>query len=119
VPDDRWQRVKELMGAALERPAEARGSFLYDACAGDEGLRREVESLLAAQGQAGAFLSEAAGVSSSAHLETGTRLGPYEVVSFLGAGGMGEVYEARDTPLDGKGGHQGATGHFLVRSSAA
>ena len=33
-------------------------------------------------------------------LATGTRLGPYEVVAPLGAGGMGEVYRARDTRLD-------------------
>ncbi len=35
-------------------------------------------------------------------LETGTRLGHYEVVSSLGAGGMGEVYRARDTKLGRK-----------------
>jgi hypothetical protein len=46
VADDHWQRVKQLLGAALERPAEARGSFPREACGGDEGLRREVESLL-------------------------------------------------------------------------
>src|ERR1051326_7441067 len=34
------------------------------------------------------------------HLESGTRLGPYEIVSAIGAGGMGEVYQARDTRLD-------------------
>jgi TolB-like protein/Tfp pilus assembly protein PilF/predicted Ser/Thr protein kinase len=100
VTDDRWQRVKELMGAALERPAEARESFLREVCGNDEGLRREIESLLAARGQAGAFLSEPASLSSSRHLSNGTRLGPYEVVGFLGAGGMGEVYKARDTRLD-------------------
>jgi Tol biopolymer transport system component len=33
-------------------------------------------------------------------LPTGTRLGPYEVLTFIGAGGMGEVYRARDTRLD-------------------
>jgi len=33
-------------------------------------------------------------------LSTGTQLGPYEIVSAVGAGGMGEVYRARDTRLD-------------------
>jgi eukaryotic-like serine/threonine-protein kinase len=37
---------------------------------------------------------------SSMPLQTGTRLGPYEVLSPIGAGGMGEVYRARDTRLD-------------------
>ncbi|PYQ41054.1 MAG: hypothetical protein DMF77_17005 [Acidobacteria bacterium] len=117
MPDERWQRVKELIGAALERPPEARAAFLKTACAGDEGLRHEVESLLAARDEAGGFLSEPARLAeddqasraspdrsseatTSARLALGTRLGPYEVLSFLSAGGMGEVYKARDTRLD-------------------
>ncbi len=35
-------------------------------------------------------------------LEAGTKLGPYEILSPLGAGGMGEVYLANDSKLDRK-----------------
>ena len=45
MPSDRWQRVKELLGAALERPAEAREAFLREACGSDEGLRREMSEV--------------------------------------------------------------------------
>jgi len=41
-------------------------------------------------------------------LGTGVRLGPYEIVSRAGSGGMGEVYRARDTRLDSHRRHQGA-----------
>jgi predicted esterase len=117
MPDERWQRVKEIFSAASERPPEAREAFLREACGTDGALRRDVDSLLAAGQAAGGFLSVPAlvddetappsgsaptvdGASIRACLAVGTRLGPYEVVSFLGAGGMGEVYRARDTRLD-------------------
>jgi serine/threonine-protein kinase len=45
---ERWQRVDELLEAAIEREASERSDFLNQACGGDEDLRREVESLLAA-----------------------------------------------------------------------
>ena len=74
------------------------------ACAGDEALRREVESLLAQQASAGGFLEDQAVAAAAqmvsetgASLLTGRRLGAYEVHARIGAGGMGEVYRARDT----------------------
>ena len=51
----RWPRVKALFDGALNLPSERRGAFLADACGGDDGLRNEVESLLAAHADAGSF----------------------------------------------------------------
>ena len=48
-------------------------------------------------------------------LSAGHRLGPYEIVSFLGAGGMGEVYKARDTRLDRLVAVKIATAHLTDR----
>jgi eukaryotic-like serine/threonine-protein kinase len=104
---EHWQAIERLYYAALECDANRRASFLVEACAGDEVLRREVEALLAAHEQAGHFLgepaldltSQASGQKARQPL-AGRRLGPYEIVSMLGRGGMGEVYRARDTRLD-------------------
>ena len=102
----RWRQVEALYHAARERAPEARAAFLADACAQDEDLRREVESLLVqpvsvdgvldgpALAVAPPLVSDPDGTSL-----VGRRLGIYQVLAPLGAGGMGEVYRARDTRL--------------------
>ena len=50
APRDRWQQVARISLAAVERNPADRGAFLREASAGDEGLRREVESLLVYEG---------------------------------------------------------------------
>ena len=101
---DRWQRVRHVFQATLERPDADRPRFLREACTGDSDLRREVESLLDAHlAAAGRFMESPAIEGRSAAMRpiaSGTRLGPYEIVGLVGAGGMGEVYRARDTKLN-------------------
>ena len=103
---ERWQQVQRLYQAALEREPSRRAAFLKEACAGDEALRREVESLLAYQDQAEGFI-EAPPLDAAAqrsiggpdHSLVGRQVGSYKVLSLVGAGGMGEVYRAKDTRL--------------------
>jgi serine/threonine protein kinase len=94
---DRWARIDRLYHEALERGTADRPAFLTDACAGDDALRSEVESLLAHDGDA-AFLSTPAVTTNGATL-VGQALGPYVISARIGEGGMGEVYRARDTKL--------------------
>ena len=106
---DGWKRVDALFHAALERPAVDRSAYVHAQSLGDENIRREVESLLTAHEHAEGFLEEGAEGSIAEGLETdanpadvrpGGRLGAFEILDALGAGGMGRVYRARDTRLD-------------------
>jgi serine/threonine protein kinase/dipeptidyl aminopeptidase/acylaminoacyl peptidase len=103
APDD-WLRAKDLFASARALPAADRDAYLSAACAGNEVLRQEVESLLAADERAKSFLESPAVVRGDDARVTrsleGERIGPYQLASRIGAGGMGEVYQARDTTLN-------------------
>jgi eukaryotic-like serine/threonine-protein kinase len=100
VKPERWREVKEVLFATLEKAPADRAAYLDQACT-DPSLRREVESLILSHEQGDSSLMERspAGLPSDEALKTGSRIGGYEILTRIGAGGMGVVYSARDTQL--------------------
>jgi serine/threonine-protein kinase len=97
---DRWQRVTAIFDAALLREPTARAAYVAEACADDPSLRDDVQALLLGHERArGKAWSPGAPEPQRAALNAGDRLGAYVITGPLGAGGMGEVYRARDTRL--------------------
>ncbi|MEO8521019.1 MAG: serine/threonine-protein kinase, partial [Acidobacteriota bacterium] len=101
LPADDWTRVKTTFAAALERPADERAAYVAAACDGNIAVQHEVEALLAAHLETDAFLETPARLRSGAPAPdlAGSVAGSYTIESRIGAGGMGEVYLARDSKL--------------------
>ncbi|HEX7330047.1 MAG TPA: protein kinase [Pyrinomonadaceae bacterium] len=111
---ERWHQISRIFKSAISLDGEARAAYVVGQCGGDESLRAEVEKLIASHQQAsqenfiGGHAAENAAEllladDARAHttaLTDGQQLGSYLIIKKLGAGGMGEVYLARDSRLD-------------------
>jgi len=98
---ERWEKIKELVEAGLERDGAVRTRFLDEACADDLTMRAEVRELIAAHEEAADFLlypAQHAATKLIAGVDdvslVGQRIGPYRNLRELGQGGMGTVYFA-------------------------
>ena len=103
---ERWRQVTEVFDAALEVEPDQRAAFIDEACRGDLELKSEVESLLAADKPKDGFLEASAAqvvasqyLSHEAESKIGQSFGQYKILSLIGIGGMGEVYQAHDTEI--------------------
>ena len=100
---ERWKQIRAVFEEAEALQMPLRLAFLNQACAGDDELHREVDSLLEAGSEAGSdfmgrpaadLMHSAANVTAGVSFRIGTRVDPYQIVDEIGHGGMGEVYRA-------------------------
>ncbi|HKR59860.1 MAG TPA: protein kinase [Pyrinomonadaceae bacterium] len=103
---ERWKQIEVALQDALDRPPDERHHFLEEFCLGDDELKTETVSLIAAHERAGDFIEQPA-AATDAHIildfhaakNIGREIGAYQIQECLGAGGMGEVYLAEDKRL--------------------
>ena len=109
---ERWRQISQIFKSAISLDSDARRDFVAEKCGDDDALRSEVEKLIASHQQANAenFIGGHAAEQGAAllsineehapALNKGQQFGAYFILDRLGAGGMGEVYLARDSRLD-------------------
>ncbi len=109
ITHDRWQQIKKIFHSAQDLTPAERANFLAEVCGDDVSMREEVEALLTADADNEDFLSSPAYefaaelIAGERHEFTaGQKVGRFEILCSLGAGGMGQIYLAHDAQLNRK-----------------